>query len=158
MRAVRDDPWGMALRLLVATGLIIDAVVHLRLAHGYQLAQPAGIGQGNLFRIQAVVALLIAVLVLVTGSRIAFLAAAGVALSALAAVLLTRYVQVPAIGPLPPMYEPVWFFSKSLSAVAEGAAGVLALVGAVRGWRASTRQGADGSPSAAGPPTRTIPA
>jgi hypothetical protein len=38
--------------------------------------------------------------VLVKGSRKAFAAAAVVALSSLAAVILYRYVQVPAVGPL----------------------------------------------------------
>ena len=41
-------------------------------------------------------------------------------LVAFAAVMLYRYVDIPAIGPLPAMYEPVWFFEKTLSAVAEG--------------------------------------
>ena len=118
-----------ALRVVVAAGLAVDAVVHLRLAPGYQLADPAGIGQGNLFRIEAVVAILAAVLVLVTGSRLAYAFAFAVAASALAAVVLTRYVEVPAFGPLPSMYEPVWFGQKTASAVAEGVAAVAALVG-----------------------------
>jgi hypothetical protein len=118
----------LALRVLVPAGLVVDAVVHLRLAPGYQLANPAGIGQGNLFRVEALVALAAAAYVLVRGSRLSFVVAALVGLSACAAVVVTRYVQVPALGPIPGMYEPVWFFQKSLSAVAEGVAGVLALV------------------------------
>jgi hypothetical protein len=55
-----------------------------------------------------------------------------VAGSAFIAVLLYRYVNVPAIGPIPAMYEPVWFFEKSLSAVAEGLGAVLAAVGFLR--------------------------
>ena len=117
------------LRLVVAAGLAVDAVVHWRLAPGYQLADPAGIGQGNLFRIEAVLAALAAVFVLVTGSRLAYAVAFAVAASALAAVVLTRYVEVPAIGPLPSMYEPVWFGQKTVSAVAEGIAAVAALIG-----------------------------
>lgn len=116
------------LRVVVAAGLVVDAVVHLRLASQYQLAAPGGIGQGNLFRVQAVVALLVAVYVLVRGSRTAFLAAGAVALSAFVAVVLYRYVQVPALGPIPSMYEPVWFFEKTLSAVAEGLTGLVALL------------------------------
>lgn len=132
MLARRSDPIGLLLCLLVAAGLVIEAVVHLRLAPGYQLAQPGGIGQGNLFRIQAAVALLSAVYLLLRGSRVAFAVAAVVGLSALAAVVLYRYVQVPALGPIPTMYEPVWFFQKSLSAVAEGAVAVLAVIGVLR--------------------------
>lgn len=122
---------GLVLRLLVCAGLIVDAVVHLRLAGGYQLAQPGGIGQGNLFRVEAVVALVVGLYVLLRGSRLALALAAVVALSALGAVVLYRYVDIPAIGPLPSMYEPVWFFQKSLSALAEGVAGALAVIGAV---------------------------
>jgi hypothetical protein len=44
------------------------------------------------------------------------------------AVLLYRYVDVGAIGPVPNMYEPVWFTLKTRSAVAEGAVAVVWLV------------------------------
>ena len=69
--------------------------------------------------------------VLLTGSRRAFAAAAVVALSSRAPVILYRYVQVPAIGPLPSMYEPVWYTAKVITAVAEAAAGALAVAGYV---------------------------
>ncbi|MGI9158023.1 MAG: hypothetical protein ACR2FG_15560 [Marmoricola sp.] len=141
MRSPRTDPLALVLRVLVAAGLVVDAVVHLRLASGYQMAQPAGIGQGNIFRIESVVALLAALYVLLRGSRTAFLVAAVVGLSALVAVVLYRYVEVPAIGPVPTMYEPIWFFQKTLSAVAEALAGVLALVGLAR-VRAAPRENA----------------
>lgn len=144
MKRAADRPLALALRVLVPVGLVVDAVVHVRLASQYQLAQPGGVGQGTLFRVEAVVALLAAVYVLVRGSRPAFAVAALVALSALAAVVLYRYVEVPALGPIPTMYEPVWFFEKTLSAVAQGVAGVLALGGAVlagRGPRTSREVG-----------------
>ena len=51
-----------------------------------------------------------------------------VAASALGAVLLYRYVDVGSLGPLPNMYEPTWYFRKTLSAYAEGAAVVAALM------------------------------
>lgn len=119
----------LTLRLLIAAGLVISAVIHLQLAAGYQQAAPGGIGQGNLFRIQAAVAVLSAVFVLARGSRTSFLVAAAVALSALAAVILYRYVQVPPLGPIPAMYEPVWFTEKVVTAAAEAVAGILALAG-----------------------------
>jgi hypothetical protein len=121
-----------ALRLLVLAALVVDAIVHLRLAADYQLAAPAGIGQGNLFRIEAVVALAAALYVGIRGTRPAFLVALSVLGGGLAAVLLYRYVQVPAFGPIPSMYEPLWFYSKTLSAVAEAAGAVVAL--AALGW------------------------
>ena len=132
-------PMDLLLRLLVAAALVIDAVVHFDLASGYQLGAPGGIGEGNLFRLEGAAAILVALYVLVRGSRPAYAAAVIVAGSAFIAVLLYRYVDIPAIGPLPSMYEPVWFFEKTLSAVAEGLGGVLAAVGFIR-QRGSARR------------------
>lgn len=137
---VRRRPRDIVLRLFVVTALGIDAVVHWQLAPGYQLAAPAGIGQGNLFRLEAVAAVLVGLYVLVRGSQPAYAAALLVAGSAFIAVLLYRYVDIPAIGPIPPMYEPVWFFEKSLSAVAEGLGAVLAGVGFLRQRRSARRR------------------
>ena len=44
----------LVLRVAIAVSLTVDAVVHLRLASGYQQSAPLGIGAGNLFRIEAV--------------------------------------------------------------------------------------------------------
>ncbi|WP_326962347.1 hypothetical protein [Arthrobacter sp. MP_M7] len=117
------------LRVCVAAALLASAVIHVQLAPGYQQAAPGGIGQGTLFIVQAGAATLAAAFVLLRGSRAAFAAAAVVALLSLAAVILYRYVQVPALGPLPSMYEPVWYAAKVITAVAEAAAGALALTG-----------------------------
>lgn len=119
--------FSFVLRVVVAVALAVDAVVHLRLAGGYQQSAPSGIGAGNLFRIEAGLALVVAVWVLWRGSRAALLAALAVGFSAAVAVVLYRYVNVPALGPLPAMYEPVWFFEKALSAVFEGVAATAAL-------------------------------
>ena len=126
-----SSPALVALRVITAAGLLLDAVIHLNLASGYQEAAPGGIGEGNLFRIQAVAALLIAVLVLARGSRTTYVAAAVVAAAALGAVLIYRYVDLPALGPLPPMYEPLWFPTKTATAVAEAVALTGALIGLV---------------------------
>lgn len=117
------------LRVGVAAGLLASAVIHVQLAPGYQQAAPAGIGQGTLFLVEAGAAALAAVFVLLKGSRTAFAAAGVVALSSLAAVMLYRYVEVPALGPLPAMYEPVWYAAKIVTALAEAAAGALAVAG-----------------------------
>jgi len=116
-----------ALRLAVAAGLVVDAVVHLRLAPEYQFAYPQGIGGGNLFRIEAAFALIAALGVLVWGNRLTYAFASLVAVSALATVVITRYVELPSIGPVPAMYEPLWYFEKTLSAVAEGIAALAGL-------------------------------
>lgn len=131
------------LRLIVTAALMVDAVVHLRLASGYQQAAPTGIGAGTLFRVEAAAAVIVAAWVILRGSRGAFMAAFGVGLSAVVAVVLYRYVDIPAVGPLPAMYEPVWFFEKSLSAVAEAvaaAAALVALVVSARPLRRSRRK------------------
>ncbi|HAM25677.1 MAG TPA: hypothetical protein DCP11_02975 [Microbacteriaceae bacterium] len=129
------------LRPLVAAALVTDAIVHIRLAPGYQLANPGGIGQGNLFYLESAAAILAALYVLIRGSRPAYFVALVVAGSALAAVLVSTAVQLPAIGPIPSMYEPVWFFEKALTAVAEGVGTILAVVGLVGGRPGSSRAG-----------------
>ncbi|MDQ3615559.1 MAG: hypothetical protein M3393_02840 [Actinomycetota bacterium] len=127
-----------ALRLLTVAGLAVDAIVHLRLAAGYQVAYPDGVGGGNLFRLEAVGAIVAGIYVLLRGSRASYVLAFLVALVALLAVILTRYVELPSLGPFPWMYEPVWFLEKTVSAVAEGvaalaAAGGIAITGGRRG-------------------------
>jgi hypothetical protein len=107
----------------------VDAYVHADLADAYDPVG-ANISQGTLFRVEAAVAALAALLVIVAWKRLsvrmfAFLVAA----SALGAVLLYRYVNVGALGPLPNMYEPAWFPEKAVSAVAEGVGTVAAAVG-----------------------------
>ncbi|MCB5291412.1 hypothetical protein [Arthrobacter sp. SO3] len=121
-----------ALRVLTALALFIDAGVHIHLAPGYQAASPGGIGQGTLFLLESAAAVLAGLYVLIRGSRASYALALIVALSGFVAVVLYRYVDVPAFGPFPAMYDPVWFFEKSLSAVAEGAGVLLAAVGLFR--------------------------
>jgi hypothetical protein len=121
-----------ALRVLTALTLFIDAGVHIHLAPGYQAATPGGIGQGNLFLLEGAAAVLSALYVLIRGSRAAYALALAVAFSGFVAVVLYRYVDIPAFGPFPAMYDPVWFFEKSLSAVAEAAGTVFAVMGLVR--------------------------
>lgn len=130
----------VALRVLTAVALFIDAGVHIHLAPGYQAGNSAGIGQGNLFLLESAAAVLAALYVLLRGSRAAYAAAFIVALSDFAAVVLYRYVNVPAFGPFPAMYEPVWFLEKSVSAVAEAAGAILAGIGFTRAAGAGTRR------------------
>ncbi|MFB7909835.1 hypothetical protein ACFC1T_25705 [Kitasatospora sp. NPDC056076] len=121
------------LRLLAATGLLIDAVVHLRLADRYD-AVTATISQGTLFRAEAAAAALALTLVLLWRRPLGDLFAWTVAASGLAALLLYRYVDVGAHGPLPDMYEPLWFADKTLTACAQAVA-VLCLTALLAGHR-----------------------
>jgi hypothetical protein len=116
------------LRVLVAGGLGVDAFVHAHLAGSYD-ANVASISQGDLFRIEAGLACLAAVLVLALGSWPGFGLAFLVAAAGLGAVLLYRYVDVGRLGPFPNMYEPVWYTDKTVSAVAEATAALLAAAG-----------------------------
>ena len=118
----------LVLRLLVVAGLAVDVYVHLHLAGLYQQGHPGTLGEGNLFRLEAVIAAAVGLAVLFVPRRPVLLLAALVGLGGAALVVLYRYVQVPALGPLPSMYEPIWFTEKTLSAVAEAVAGLLALV------------------------------
>ncbi|WP_228266402.1 hypothetical protein [Ornithinimicrobium ciconiae] len=116
-------------RGLVVLALLVDAGVHLALASDMQLAAPGGIGGGWLFRIQAVLALLAAGNLALRPSRLAYLVAGAVALSAFVPALLYTYADVPAIGPVPAMHDPFWSAPKMISALAEGLGAAGAMVG-----------------------------
>jgi hypothetical protein len=141
-RAAHALLWALA--VVTAAALAVDAYVHADLAPDYDAVR-ASVSQGTLFRVEAAAAALAALLVLVARRRrtawaFAFLVAAG----GLAAVLLYRYVQVGAVGPLPDMYEPIWFPEKTASAVAEAVGAGTALLGLVLAWRierSGTRRG-----------------
>ena len=127
------SPARWAISVVIASALLVDVVVHLHLAPQYQLSAPGGIGAGNLFRIQGVVAIAAAAWVMLRGSRNSYAAAFLVAISALGAVIVYRYVNVPMLGPLPAMYEPVWFTEKTASAVAEAVAALVAAAAVLAG-------------------------
>ncbi|MFE9453447.1 hypothetical protein [Streptomyces sp. NPDC006739] len=119
----------LLLQAVTAAALAVDAYVHASLASPYDRVGQQ-ISQGTVFRLEAAVASLAALLVLLLGRRrpvwaFAFL----VSVSALGAVLLYQFVNVGTFGPLPNMYEPVWGPSKTASAIAEAVGAVAALVG-----------------------------
>ncbi|MFD0275345.1 hypothetical protein ACFVHB_15765 [Kitasatospora sp. NPDC127111] len=126
------------LRLLTAAGLAVDAYVHADLAADRDLVGD-DISQGTLFRIEAGAASFAALLVLLAATRVTWAIAFLVAASALGALLLYTYVDVGALGPLPNMYEPVWYREKTIAAVAEGVAVVTALLGLAAVGRGSGR-------------------
>jgi len=123
-------------RILVGVtvaGLAIDAFVHLKLAHGYD-SVTASISEGALFRIEAVLAIVAAVLLLLRPGRLTAAFAALVAGGGVLALLLTYFVNAGQIGPLPDMYEPVWFTEKVVTLVAQSVATVTALALVVLDW------------------------
>jgi hypothetical protein len=134
--------------VLTATGLLYDAKVHLHLADDYDVVG-SGVTQGLLFRIEAAVAIGLAIAVLVSDHRLVWAAAGLTGLGGVLAVLLYRYVDVGAIGPIPNMYEPAWFPEKLHSAYAEGAVAVMCAAREIvrtgmpsRSWRRHVPQSA----------------
>ncbi|MFB7756647.1 hypothetical protein ACFC18_44795 [Streptomyces sp. NPDC056121] len=111
-------PWRAAARVLAAAGLAVNAYVHADLASRYDPVS-AAIGQGSLFRIESALAALAAALVLFwrrsLGDVFAWFTAAG----GLAALLVYRYVDVGAFGPLPDMYEPLWYAQKDIVVISQ---------------------------------------
>jgi hypothetical protein len=121
---------GYLLRVLTAAALIFDAVIHLRDARFYDANTTALLSQGQLFRVQAGVAIVVAVAILAWPRRLVWAIAFLVAASAVGAVVLYTYVNVGSLAGLPNMYEPSWGPpGKALSAFAEGAGALLALGG-----------------------------
>jgi hypothetical protein len=118
------------LTLVTAAGLGVDAYVHWHLAPGFGTLTGAAsphISQGQLFRLEAVLAVIAMLLVLLVRNRLGALVAFLVAAGGLGAVLLYGCIDVGGFGPLPDMYDPIWYTEKAISAVAEAVAAVGAL-------------------------------
>jgi hypothetical protein len=133
-RLLRSGVGPLQRALAVATAVLlgIDAYVHLHDAHFYDSAATSSLSEGNLFRIQAIVAVVVAVALLVRPHPVVWAVAVVVTASAVGAVLLYTYVDVGALGPLPDLYEPTWHVpGKLASAVAEGLGTLLAITGFV---------------------------
>jgi hypothetical protein len=112
----------IVLIVIVVAGLGIDAYTHWHLADDYDPVKTSTLSQGDLFRAESVVAILVGLLLIVRPRRWTAAVAAIVSGSALAAVLLYRYVDVGQIGPIPSMYEATWYTEKTVSAIGEAAA------------------------------------
>ncbi len=123
---------GIEAAMLASTVLAlgVDAVLHVRLAPRFAFGYPEGINGGNVFRVTAAAAVVAAVLLLVRTGVATFLLAAAVLGSALVALVLYTYVDVPQLGPIPSIYDPVWYRDKTVTAVAEGLGTLTALIGA----------------------------
>lgn len=105
-------------RLLAAAGLAVDAYVHADLAPQYDLVD-AAVSQGDLFRVEAALSALAALLVLAWRRLPADVFGWLVAAGGFALIMIYRYVDVGAFWPVPNMYEPVWFTEKWVAAIAQ---------------------------------------
>jgi glucan phosphoethanolaminetransferase (alkaline phosphatase superfamily) len=124
------------LAVITAALLGVDAFVHLRFAANYDGFKSSVMTEGTLFRIQAVVAIVVAVLLLIWPRVLTWLLSLLVAGSAAIAVTLYTYVDVGQLGPLPNLYENSWQpAGKVPSAVAEAAAALISIVGLVLALR-----------------------
>jgi hypothetical protein len=124
------------LRVVTAGALGVDAFVHNDLFREYDLNQGTGpLSQGDLFRVEAVVSVLAALAILVSGRWFVWAVAWLVAASAVGAMLFYRYHDPGELGPLPDMYEPYWFREKAVTGVAEGIAVLAATLGFLEAWR-----------------------
>src|SRR3954449_12834381 len=140
-------PANLALRVLavgVAVCLALDAYVHLSDASDYTSVKTSVLSQADLFRIQAVLAIVLALALLARPRRWVWAASALLLAGAAFAVVLYTYVDVGQLGPVPDMYEPTWALpGKVASAWAEGIGACLAVAGLVL---ASRRRNRDGEP------------
>jgi glucan phosphoethanolaminetransferase (alkaline phosphatase superfamily) len=129
------------LSLVTAVLLGVDGYVHLHDAAKYDGFKSSVMTEGTLFRIQAVVAIVVAVLVLIWPRIITWLLSLLVAGSAAVAVTLYTYVNVGQLGPLPNLYENTWHEpGKIASAIAEAAAALISLIGLAVAARARRRR------------------
>ena len=134
----RSGGLGIALRVVGAAALAFSGWVHYDIAAGTQLFGDGQVTVTGLFMGQAVVAVLVALWVLLRGDRMAWTVFLLVAGASLAALVASTYVQIPAVGPFPLIYDPTWFPQKVQAAVAAGVATLVALV-ALAALRRPTR-------------------
>jgi hypothetical protein len=118
------------LTLVTVGGLGVDGYVHWQLAPLFDTLTGSAsphISQGELFRLESVMALIAMVLVLLTRHRVGAVVALLIAAGGLGAVLMYGYIDVGGFGPLPDMYDPTWYPEKTISAFAEAVAALGAL-------------------------------
>jgi len=118
----------LVLILVVVAGLAVDAYVHFHLAPAFKNNKTSTLSEADLFRAEAIVAIIAAAALALHPRRYTAAFAFLVAAAGLAAVVVYRYVDVGAFGPVPNMYDPYWEpAEKTVSAVAEAAAALAAL-------------------------------
>lgn len=128
------------LAVVTAVLLAVDAYVHLANASQYDSFKSSVMSEGTLFRIQGVVAIVVAVAVLIWPRMLTWVLSLLVAGSAAVAVVLYTYVNVGPLGPLPNLYENTWNVpGKVGSAVAETAAALVSIAGLVLAIRLRRR-------------------
>ena len=123
----RNETRLLALRGAATLALVVSAFIHIDLAAG-PLVADGQITLAGLFIGQAIAAAFAALWVVARGSHLAWLVSGGVGLASLIALVVSVYVLVPSIGPLPAVYEPFWYAEKVVAASAAAVAVVAAVV------------------------------
>lgn len=114
--------------VITVAGLVVDAIVHFNLASAFENNKTSVLSEADIFRIDATLAIIAAVALLVRPRRYTAAFAFVVALAGTVAVLVYRYVDVGAFGPIPNMYDPYWQpVGKVLSVIGEAIAAVTSL-------------------------------
>jgi len=122
----------IALYAMTAACLLINAVIHLRLASTFDAITGSILSQGDLFRIQSVVGLLAIVVLVAVRRWWAAALAAIIALGGLGMLVVSTIVplDVTVLG-LPFLFEPAWYTDKTVAALAQAVAGLAAAALAV---------------------------
>ena len=138
---MRIGRWLLTATLAVA--LIVNAVVHLRLAAPFDAIVGSLLSQGDLFRMQAAANLAAVALVVLARRRWADALAAALAIAGAALLVVSSLVPIDLTGlGLPLLFEPAWYQEKRTALVAQlvAAAAALALL-ALRGARSRGDRG-----------------
>lgn len=111
----------IAARIWIALALAVNAYVHFLLATPFDALVGSLVSQGDLFRIQGVVNILAAVLVLAVHRWWTGLVAAAIAAGGLVFLVASVYVplDLSALG-FPVIYEPAWYPDKVVAVIAQG--------------------------------------
>lgn len=120
----------------IAVALLVNAWIHIRLAGPFDANPGALLSQGALFRIQAAVNVVVALLVVIRPRPWAMLIAFAVAAGGAAILVLTSVVPLDgtALG-LPYLFEPAWYPAKQTSLVFQILAALLAVGSLARSAR-----------------------
>lgn len=128
--------------VLAAVALLLNAWIHFRLAGPFDANPGALLSQGALFRIQGVVNVVVAILLVVRPRLWTALLAGAVAAGGAAILVLTTITPVDAtlIG-LPYLFEPGWYPAKQTSLVLQLLVVALVLLAVLRAARRLLRVG-----------------
>jgi hypothetical protein len=131
----------LALIVVVVAGLAVDAYVHLDLASAFRHNRTSTLSEPTLFRAEAIAAIVAAVALLVRPRRYTAAFAFLVAAAGVVAVVVYRYVDVGAFGPIPNMYDPYWQPAEKVASLVAEAAAALAALALVAMFTSRTRVG-----------------